>query len=154
MKGFDNLKLLAGIRNVIDQAGIESALVRVGLLDAKDKKYRKYSLGMKQRLGIAAAIMEAPDLLLLDEPTNALDTDGIDLLERIVYAERGRGATVIMASHDQRAIERWCDVVIHMEQGRVTGREGSVPRQMREHAFKEPVANALGGARECERQLP
>ena len=149
--GFGNLKLLAGIRNIVDDEGIDFALSRVGLLEAKAKKYRAYSLGMKQRLGIAAAIMETPGLLLLDEPTNALDTDGVELLERTVHAERERGATVIMASHDQRAIEQWCDVVIHMEQGRVTGKDDLNIGRARECVIETVTEDSSRGALGCER---
>ena len=82
--GFQNLKLLASIKSVADDEAIRSALSRVGLRPDDHKKYRKYSLGMKQRLGIAAAIMEKPDIVILDEPTNSLDADGVNLVKSVI----------------------------------------------------------------------
>ena len=80
--GFANLKMLAEIRNIITDENIWEVISRVGLDPDDKKKYKKYSLGMKQRLGIAGAIMEQPDILLLDEPTNALDTKGVEMLKK------------------------------------------------------------------------
>ena len=89
--GFQNLKMLASIQNRIDNAKIRDTLSAVGLNPDDRKKYRKYSLGMKQRLGIAAAIVEEPELIILDEPTNSLDSDGIELLKTILVSQRERG---------------------------------------------------------------
>ena len=77
--GYENLEMLSSIRGLIDAARIHEVLETVGLSENANKKYKKYSLGMKQRLGIAAAIMEKPDILVLDEPTNALDDSGVSL---------------------------------------------------------------------------
>ena len=99
--GFENLKTLASIKGLISEVEIKHSIKRVGL-DPDDKRtYRKYSLGMKQRLGIAQAIMERPDLILLDEPTNALDEDGVELVRTVVREEIDRGATVVIASHNK-----------------------------------------------------
>lgn len=117
--GYDNLKLLAGINHSISDSDIEQALSRVGLLENKDKKYKKYSLGMKQRLGIAAAIMEHPDILLLDEPTNSLDESGVELVKQIVREERARGATVILSCHDAAILEDLADEIISIKLGKI-----------------------------------
>ena len=120
LSGFDNLKLLSSIQGKIDNERIKKTISRVGL-DPKDKKkYRKYSLGMKQRLGIAAAIMESPELIILDEPTNALDSDGVELTKRLIDEERQRGALVIMTCHDRSILEGVCDVIYSIEHGRIT----------------------------------
>ena len=117
--GYDNLKLLAGINHSIPDSDIEQALSRVGLLENKDKKYRKYSLGMKQRLGIAAAIMEHSAILLLDEPTNSLDESGVELVRQIVREERARGATVVLSCHDAVILEDLADEVISIQHGKI-----------------------------------
>jgi ABC-2 type transport system ATP-binding protein len=97
--------LLASIRHRIGEEELRHALERVGLDPADRRTYKKYSLGMKQWLGIAQAVMEAPRLLLLDEPTSALDEDGRQLVHQVIKEERDKGATVILASHDPEALE-------------------------------------------------
>ena len=87
-----------------------------------NKKYRKYSLGMKQRLGIAAAIMEKPDIVLLDEPTNSLDESGVEMVKKIVKAEKERGATVVMSCHDGEILDELADEVICIKSGKITDR--------------------------------
>ncbi len=119
--GYDNLRLLAAVKGTAGPRDIETALARVGLLDARGKKYRKYSLGMKQRLGIAAAILERPGLLLLDEPTNALDESGVELVKAILREERDRGATVVLACHDGALLEDLAGEIFSLAAGRVTG---------------------------------
>ena len=86
--GFANLKLLASIQNKIDDKQIYKTLERVGLEPDSRKKYKKYSLGMKQKLGIAGAVMEKPEFLILDEPANALDKEGIERLKRLYRKRR------------------------------------------------------------------
>ena len=88
--GRENLHMLAAIKKTTDDRRIRQVLDMVGLNPEDKKKYKKYSLGMKQRLGIAAAIMESPDIVLLDEPTNALDSDGIERFKKILEKERER----------------------------------------------------------------
>ena len=117
--GYENLRLLASISGKINSDMIEDVLERVGLSDSAKKKYRKYSLGMKQRLGIAAAIMEKPNLLILDEPTNALDTDGVQRTKEIIREERNRGTLVIMTCHDRAILEDLCDEIFNIEHGTV-----------------------------------
>ena len=122
--GFRNLKYLAGIRNIIDAEEIERVLTAVGL-DPQDKRtFRKYSLGMKQRLGIAGAIMEAPELLLLDEPTNALDPSGVEMVQKIVEQQKQRGALVVMACHDTHELDELADEIYLMAEGRIINSEG------------------------------
>lgn len=99
--GFENLNLLASIQKKISEETIRDTLAAVGLNPDDKKKYKKYSLGMKQRLGIAAAVMESPDLILLDEPTNALDTEGIERVKSIILEEKSKGRTIIISCHDQ-----------------------------------------------------
>ena len=117
--GFDNLKMLASIKGEIKDEKIDEVLETVGLA-AIDKKYRKYSLGMKQRLGIAAAIMEEPDIILLDEPTNSLDASGVEMVQKIVAREKERGATVILSCHDSALLESMCDEIFNIEVGVIT----------------------------------
>lgn len=119
--GFENLKMLAAIKNEINDDLINIALKTVGLAENKNKKYKKYSLGMKQRLGIAAAFMESPDILLLDEPTNSLDTNGIKMVEEIVKREKERGAAVIISCHDAEILKKLSDVIYKIENGKITG---------------------------------
>lgn len=117
--GVKNLELLAKIQNRITITDICQVICDVGLNPADKRKYGKYSLGMKQRLGIAAAIMERPELLLLDEPTNALDDDGIKKMCSLICRERDRGALVIMTCHDANILEQVSDEIFTLYEGRV-----------------------------------
>lgn len=117
--GYENLRMLASIRNRISKEDIAEVMKLVGLEDAQKKKYRKYSLGMKQRLGIAAAIMEKPDVLILDEPTNALDKDGVEMVKQVIRKEKERGALVIIACHDMEILKELSDEIIALETGRM-----------------------------------
>lgn len=119
LSGFENLKILASLKNKPDENIIKKTISRVGLNPNDKKKYRKYSLGMKQRLGIAAAIMESPELIILDEPTNALDSDGVEITKQIIREERERGALVIMTCHDKEILEDMCDVIYSIEHGEI-----------------------------------
>lgn len=119
--GFNNLKLLASIKSVASDDDIRNTLLRVGLDPDSNKKYKKYSLGMKQRLGIAAAIMEKPEIVILDEPTNSLDEDGVDLVKHIVRNEKERNALVIVSCHDEEILKGMSDEVFLLEQGRLIG---------------------------------
>jgi ABC-type multidrug transport system, ATPase component len=117
--GFKNLKMLASIKNEIGDEQIRETIRRVGLDPDDRRPYRKYSLGMKQRLGIAAAIMEKPDIVLLDEPTNSLDISGVELLKDILRQERQRGALIIISSHDLDILQEVSDEIHVMERGRL-----------------------------------
>lgn len=121
--GFANLKLLASIQNKIDDEQIYKTLERVGLEPDSRKKYKKYSLGMKQKLGIAGAVMEKPEFLILDEPANALDKEGIERLKKIVQEEKERGALIILSCHDSALLEAMADVIYSMENGRLLKQE-------------------------------
>lgn len=119
--GFKNLKLLADINKKISDIEITKAISEVGL-DPNDKRpVRKYSLGMKQRLIIAQAIMESPDIIMLDEPTNALDERGVKLIRDIILREKERGALVLIASHNKEDIEILADRVYYMDGGKIVG---------------------------------
>lgn len=120
LTGFENLSRLSRIKKEIDSEQIKAAINRVGLSPDDKRTYRKYSLGMKQRILIAQAIMEMPDILLLDEPTNGLDEDGVSLVRNIVLEEAKRGCLVIIASHNQTDIELLCDCVYRISDGMVT----------------------------------
>ena len=115
--GFDNLKLIAELKRIADDKAICDALERVGL-DPKDKrKFKKYSLGMKQKIGIIQALMENPDILILDEPFNALDEKSVLLLRKLLCQRRDEGKLIIVTSHHKDDIEAICDEVIVMQDG-------------------------------------
>lgn len=126
VSGFQNLKLLAALKGSAKDAQIEESIRKVGL-DPKMKKHvGKYSLGMKQRLGIAQAIMEDPSCLILDEPFNGLDKHGVTEMRELINGLRDGGKTVLMASHNAYDIEELCDTVCEMEAGVLTQiRQGS-----------------------------
>ena len=118
--GAENLEMLASLHQNVTKKDVRGLLEKVGLAADGDTKYRKYSLGMKQRLGIAGAILGKPELLLLDEPTNALDTKGVELLRGIIQEERQRGATVVVACHDAAFLESVSDEIYCLENGQLT----------------------------------
>lgn len=115
--GFTNLKQLGKIRNVATDEDIDKALDTVGL-KGETKKVKAYSLGMRQRLSIAQAIFEKPELLLLDEPTNALDENYINKVREILLKEKDRGAIVIIASHNKDDLGILADEIISMSDGK------------------------------------
>jgi len=117
--GLKNLELLANIKGNADLAQLRQTILDVGLNPDDKRKYRKYSLGMKQRLGIAAAIMEKPDLILIDEPTNALDDAGIEQICALIRRERDRGALIVMACHDAKILEDLSDEIYTIYEGKV-----------------------------------
>lgn len=117
--GYDNLRMIADIKNSIGEDRIQEVMKIVKLNENGKKKYGKFSLGMKQRLGIAAAIMEYPDILLLDEPTNALDESGVKMVKEIILAEKQRGTTVIVSSHDATFLNDVSDRIIEISEGRI-----------------------------------
>ena len=105
------------IKNEATQEQIEE------LADAGKKKYKYFSLGMKQRLGIAAAIMEHPDIILIDEPTNALDSKGVEMVKCILQQEKERGALIVLTCHDYSVLKELSDSIYFIEEGRVVGYE-------------------------------
>ncbi len=121
--GFQNLAYLAHIRKRVSDQQIRETLEAVGLDPDDRRTFRKYSLGMKQRLGIAAAIMEKPELLLLDEPFNALDTKGVAQVKALLKAMKAEGTLIVLACHDREEMEELADEVFLIEEGRITGHE-------------------------------
>lgn len=120
LTGLDNLKMLAKLKNKISEDDIINTIERVGL-NPKDKRpYRKYSLGMKQRIIIAQAIMEKPDIIMLDEPTNALDEEGVDEVRKIILEEKERGALILLASHNKEDIKLLADKVFYIQNGKIS----------------------------------
>ena len=118
--GFKNLKVLASIQNRIGDEQIRKALEDIGL-DPDDKRtYRKYSLGMKQKLGIAASGMEDPDIIILGEPMNALDSIGVSDIREILLDLKEQGKLIILASHIHEDIEILCDEVMKIDDGKVS----------------------------------
>lgn len=105
LTAFENLKLLAMINKKISDAEIKAAIERVGLDPSNNLKVKNYSLGMNQRLGLAQAIMEKPNLLLLDEPFNAIDIQSIDKMRDIIRQEKERGVTILLTSHNKEDID-------------------------------------------------
>lgn len=117
--GYKNLEYLAAIRKLIGKEQIRESMERVGLDPNSKKKVGKYSLGMRQRLGIAQAIMENPDILILDEPMNGLDNQGVDDVRNILLKLKEEGKTIILASHNKEDIEILCDEVHEMDHGKL-----------------------------------
>ena len=114
-----NLQMLAKIKNIADEKDISFSLERVGLDPDSDKKVKKFSLGMKQRLNIAQAIFENQKIILLDEPTNALDEDAVQLIYKIIREEKSRGATIIVATHHKEDLKEVCDVILKIAEGKL-----------------------------------
>lgn len=115
--GFKNLKLLAVINKKINNQKIKETMRRVGLEPDSSKWVGKYSLGMRQRLGIAQAIMENPDILILDEPMNGLDNHGVDDIRKLLLNLKEEGKTIVIASHSAEDIDILCDTVHEMDAG-------------------------------------
>jgi len=117
--GFRNLKVLAQIQKRISDAEIEETIRNVGLDPNEKKSFRKYSLGMKQKLGIAAAIMEDPQLLILDEPFNGLDEETIDKIRKLILDRKNDKNLIILSCHDSEEIEKICDETIEIKLGKI-----------------------------------
>ena len=116
--GLQNLWFLAGLRRKIGRDDCAKAMVQVGL-DPKDRKrVSRYSMGMRQRLGIAQAIMENPDILILDEPTNGLDDGGVREIHELLLELKAQGKVILLASHNKEDIEVLCNTIIRMDQGK------------------------------------
>lgn len=118
--GLKNLKLLASLRGLADEKKVRQTIERVGLDPDLKKPVSKYSLGMRQRLGIAQAIMEDPSLLILDEPFNGLDKHGVAEIRQLIRELRTEGKTILLASHNQTDIDELCDTVCEMDAGNMT----------------------------------
>lgn len=120
---YDNLRYMASVKNKVSEEEIKDLLKKVELADAGKKKYKYFSLGMKQRLGIAAAIMEHPDIILIDEPTNALDSKGVEMVKCILQQEKERGALIILTCHDYSVLKELSDSIYFIEEGKVVDYE-------------------------------
>ena len=115
--GKKNLQLLGMLQEGVTQEDIEEAMNAVGL-DPKDRRhYKKYSLGMKERLGIAQAILKKPKLILLDEPTNGIDSDGIQMLEELLWRLKEEGSTIVVTSHDRDFLDAVTSQCYEMKEG-------------------------------------
>ena len=115
--GYKNLKYLASIRNLADEKRIRECLELVGLAEDADKAVGKYSMGMRQRLGIAQAIMEDPSIIILDEPMNGLDNQGVEEMRNLFLKLKAEGKTFLIVSHNREDIEMLCDHVYMMDHG-------------------------------------
>lgn len=122
LSGLENLKLLAKLNHKIGETEIREAIIRLGLNPDDKKPFRKYSMGMKQRIVLAQAIMEHPKILMLDEPTNALDEDGVADIRQIIMEEKKKGTMVLIASHNKEDIEMLADKVFAVKEGIVMER--------------------------------
>ncbi|MEE3462059.1 MAG: ABC transporter ATP-binding protein [Lachnospiraceae bacterium] len=118
--GIKNLKLLASIQNKIGEPEIRNAMELVGLDPDLKKIVKKYSLGMRQRLGLAQAIMEDPQILILDEPFNGLDKEGVKEMRSYLLGLKKAGKTILLTSHSSEDIEALCDRVFEMEHGNLS----------------------------------
>lgn len=121
--GIKNLEYLASIRGKIGKEQIESAMKTVGLDPSSKLRVGKYSLGMKQRLGIAQAIMENQQLLILDEPMNALDKDAVEEMRKLFLSFKASGKTMLIVSHNEGDISTLCDEVYEFDGARIKRRE-------------------------------
>lgn len=119
LTGYENLEMLANIQNKIGKHEIEEALRKVNLYEEKDKKYSKYSLGMKQKLGIAQVLMEDPEVMILDEPFNGIEEETAVKLRGILKEERKKGKIIILASHIKEDIENLADVIYKFDGGKI-----------------------------------
>lgn len=120
LTGFKNLQLLASLKRRVGNKEIRETIRRAGLDPDLKKHVAKYSLGMRQRLGIAQAIMEDPSLLVLDEPFNGLDKQGVREMRELIKGLRAKGKTILLASHNAGDIEELCDTVCEMDAGILT----------------------------------
>lgn len=120
VSGYKNLKYLALLQGKIGEQEILHALEQVGLLDERNKKVKKYSMGMRQRLGIAQVLMEDPPIMILDEPMNGLDQQGVEDMWDLFLDLKKRNKTVILTSHNKEDIDILCDAVYRIDNGILT----------------------------------
>ena len=118
-----NLKLLAKMQGGVPEEEIRQLIRDVGLEDAGHKKVEKYSLGMKQRLGIAAAILGSPDIILLDEPINAIDGEGVEEIRSLILSLKKEKRIIIVACHDKEEMNLLADEIVHLRDGGIEGQE-------------------------------
>ncbi|ALM07593.1 ABC transporter ATP-binding protein [Sediminicola sp. YIK13] len=152
MTAVQNLKLVCKIKNVsIDK--IEEKLEMVGLLDRKNSKFQTYSLGMKQRLAIASALLNDPEILILDEPTNGLDPQGIHQIRQIIKEIASQGTTILLASHLLDEVEKVCSHVVILRKGEKLY-SGPVDGMLGSHGFFELKTSDLKGLGDYLKQDP
>lgn len=121
--GFENLKILASIRGTTSDQQIRDTLSAVGLNPDDTRKYKKYSLGMKQRLGIACAVVENPDFIILDEPLNALDEDGSKQIIELIKSLKNSGKLILLSCHDKEELKNLSDHIFIIKSGRLSVEE-------------------------------
>lgn len=121
--GLKNLLLLSSIQGRVSREEVEDTIRQTGLDPADPRKYRKYSLGMKQKLGIAAAFMEKAPLIILDEPINAIDAQGVMLVKKMIQQAKERGAIIITACHDAEELNQIADEIIEISEGKIISEE-------------------------------
>ena len=141
MSAYQNLKLVCRIKGV-SFTEIEKVLETVGLLDRKDSLFSNFSLGMKQRLAIASALLNAPEVLILDEPTNGLDPQGIHQIREIIKAIAKKGTTILLASHLLDEVEKVCTHVVILRKGKKLY-SGRVDEMISSHGFFEMKSNQM-----------
>lgn len=117
LTGFENLKLLAQIQNKITEKEILSALETVNLIDEKDKRYSEYSLGMKQKLGIAQVIMEDPKVMLLDEPFNGIEEESVQKISDYLLKQKKKGKIIIISTHIKEDLKKLADQIYYFDNG-------------------------------------
>ena len=130
LSGQDNLKLLARLHDDVVQERIDQVLEQVGMTFAADRKIKTYSTGMKQRLGLAAALLHRPSLIILDEPTNGLDPAGMHEVRNLISSLADNGATVFLSSHLLHEVEQVCDRIAVINHGQIVT-QGSVDELLR-----------------------
>ena len=119
LTGYENLRMLASINKVIGDKEILDTLEKVNLLEEKDKKFKKYSLGMKQKLGIAQVLMEKPDIMIFDEPFNGLEDESVKKIRKLLLDEKKKGKLIIIATHIKEDINELCDIIYRVDNGKI-----------------------------------
>lgn len=119
LTGFENLELLASIQKKIGKEKIEETLKKVNLYEQRNKNYSKYSLGMKQKLGLAQVLMEDPEVLILDEPLNGIEKETASKIRDILKEEKNKGKLIIIASHIKEDIEGLADIIYEFDAGKI-----------------------------------
>lgn len=119
LTGYENLELLAKIQNKIGKKEIEDTLRKVNLSEEKDKKYKEYSLGMKQKLGIAQVLMEDPDIIILDEPFNGIEEVSVKKISEILKEQKEKGKIIILSTHIKEDLINLSDVIYYFDAGEV-----------------------------------
>lgn len=152
MSAYENLKLVCKIKGV-DYSKIDERLELVGLLDRKDSKFSTYSLGMKQRLAIASALLNDPEILILDEPTNGLDPQGIHQIRSLIKQIANEGTTILLASHLLDEVEKVCSHVVVLRKGQKLY-SGRVDEMISSHGFFELKSSDLDGLIQVLKQFP